>query len=83
MRRLKKSSIELPSDWGRLPELLTEKEAAAILNVSVSYLRQSRSEGCTGNRTPAPKFTKIGKTVRYKKSELARWVRELPERSTV
>ena len=83
MRKLQHNSEYSTIEWHRLPFLLTEKEAASVLNVSVSYLRLSRSEGVRGKRTPAPKYVKIGKSVRYKKDELQRWVNALPERTVV
>ena len=57
--------------------LLTEKEAARLLSVSPSFLRQARMEGnrpLTG-RTPAPPFIRIGKRgVRYSLLDLYEWI---------
>ena len=50
-------------------ELLDEKEAAAILNVSVGTLQVWRST----KRYPLP-YTKIGRSVRYKRSSLMRFI---------
>jgi len=70
-------SLDIENDF---PLMLNEKEAASMLNVSISYLRKSRSEGAIRNRTPGPEFVKIGKLVKYRTSELKRWVEELHTR---
>lgn len=53
---------------------LTEKEAAHYIGMSLSFLRRDRMDGVTGNRTRGPKYLKIGKSVRYLKEELDRWL---------
>ncbi|MGE3319848.1 MAG: helix-turn-helix transcriptional regulator [Candidatus Berkiella sp.] len=53
---------------------LTEKEAAHYIGMSVSFLRRDRMEGVIGNRTPGPKWLKIGRSVRYLKEELDQWL---------
>jgi excisionase family DNA binding protein len=53
---------------------LTTKEASTLIGMSESFLRRSRSEGTIGNRTPAPPFYKIGRTVRYHKDDLEKWM---------
>jgi len=57
---------------------LTEKEAATYIGMSRSFLRQSRMNGGRINRTNAPKFIKIGASVRYLKSELDEWIKTQP-----
>lgn len=54
--------------------LLNETEAAAYIGMSRSYLRKARMEGNRRNRTPAPKFIKIDRTVRYPLEELDQWL---------
>lgn len=53
---------------------LTEQETAEYIGMSRSFLRQSRMEGNRENRTPAPKFIKIGRAVRYLKEDLDNWL---------
>ncbi len=53
---------------------LNEIEAAHYICMSRSYLAQSRMDGQRANRTPAPPFIKIGKSVRYLKDDLDRWL---------
>lgn len=53
---------------------LTEQETAEYIGMSRSFLRQSRMEGNRENRTPAPKFIKIGRAVRYLKEDLDIWL---------
>ena len=69
----------LSVEWAMLPHLLNTKEASRILNVSISFLAKSRSEGAIGNRTKGPKYSKIGRSVVYKKSELQKWLDGLRE----
>ncbi|MEI8664954.1 helix-turn-helix domain-containing protein [Pseudoalteromonas sp. B28] len=53
---------------------LSEIETAEYIGMSRSFLRQSRMEGNRINRTPAPPFIKIGRTVRYLKDDLDNWL---------
>ncbi len=53
---------------------LTEKEAALYVGMSVAFLRKDRSEGKLGNRRSGPRFLKIGKSVRYLKDDLDKWL---------
>ncbi len=56
------------------PRALTELEAAAYISMSRSFLAQSRMTGKRTNRTNAPDFIKVGRTVRYLKDDLDRWL---------
>lgn len=56
------------------PRAFTEKEAATYIGMSRSFLAQSRMTGKLANRTPAPNFIKIGRTVRYLKDDLDHWL---------
>lgn len=53
---------------------LTEAETSNYIGMSRSYLRQSRMDGHRENRTPAPPFIKIGRSVRYLLDDLNRWL---------
>lgn len=59
--------------------VFTEIETAAYLGMSRSYLRQSRMEGNRDNRTPAPPFIRIGRSIRYLKEDLDIWLDALPK----
>ncbi len=52
----------------------TEQETSAYIGMSRSFLRQSRMEGLRHNRTDAPPFIKIGRSVRYLKEDLDQWL---------
>lgn len=52
----------------------SEIEASQYIGMSRSYLRQSRMEGNRKNRTSAPRFIKIGRSVRYLKEDLDNWL---------
>lgn len=54
--------------------VLTERETSAYIGMSRSFLRQSRMDGHGANRTPAPPFIKIGRSVRYLIEELDAWL---------
>ena len=49
--------------------LLTPKEAAKLLKVSVSWLAKARM------RSDGPPYIKIGKSVRYSEAALLQWLR--------
>ena len=53
---------------------LTEKEASAYIGMSCSFLRQDRMNGIRVNRTPGPRFLKIGRSIRYLKEDLDHWL---------
>ena len=53
-----------------LDELLSEKEVAAKLHVSISFLKIRRLHGEGG-----PPFIKIGRTVRYPAGDVAAWIK--------
>lgn len=53
--------------------LLTSKEFARELNISDQAVRHSRLTG-TLIGAPAPKFLKIGRTVRYRPEEVENWL---------
>lgn len=55
-------------------ELLNEATAAAVIGMSVAFLRRGRLEGMVGNNTPPPPHFKLGRTVRYLRADLDAWV---------
>ena len=54
--------------------VLTEEETSTYIGMSRSFLRQSRMDGIRPNRTPAPPFIKIGRSVRYLLDDLNAWL---------
>ncbi|ALS99313.1 DNA-binding protein [Lacimicrobium alkaliphilum] len=52
----------------------TEIEASAYISMSRSFLRQARMEGNRDSRTPAPRFIKVGRAIRYLKEDLDAWL---------
>ena len=55
---------------------VNDREAAAYIGMSVSFLRKSRMEGDRQNRTPGPPFLKIGRSVRYLTDVLDMWLEQ-------
>lgn len=53
---------------------LTEKQAATYIGMSVPYLRCDRMNGHREGRTPGPPFVKIGRSVRYLRTDLDAWL---------
>jgi hypothetical protein len=77
-------------EWGSLPLMLNEIEAAAVLGVSVSFLRKSRCEGCRkatletlNNEENAPPFVKLGGRVKYPSNDLREWVAGLQRKRVI
>lgn len=58
------------------PRALNEIEAARYIGMSRSYLAQARMDGYVGNRTDAPRFIKIGRSVRYLLEDLDNWLND-------
>lgn len=56
--------------------ILKEKDAAEYIGMSRSFLRQDRMNGFRENRTPGPKFLKIGRSIRYLKEDLDEWLNQ-------
>lgn len=52
----------------------TEKEASEYTGMSRSFLRQDRMNGIRVNRTPGPKFLKLGRSIRYLKDDPDKWL---------
>jgi len=55
---------------------LSEIETSEYIGMSRSFLRQSRMDGIRDNRTPAPPFIKIGRSVRYLREDLDNWLNQ-------
>jgi hypothetical protein len=76
-----------------LPALLSEREAAAYLGVSVAYLRRARKEGAPGGRTAGPLFIRLetfgekgGKNagrVMYARVDLDAWLSSLERKRVI
>ena len=55
-------------------QALTEAQTAIYIGMSRSYLRQDRMNGTRENRTPGPRWVKIGRAVRYLRPDLDTWL---------
>lgn len=67
----------MPPKHDPLPELLTPREAAALLRTTTDTLAVWRSTG----RHAIP-FLKIGRSVRYRRADLLRWLEERARTAT-
>lgn len=56
-----------------LPYLLTEDEAAELLGMSASNLRQRRRRRVNGEPAECPAFIRIGRRIRYLSAEVTDW----------
>lgn len=56
--------------------VIKEVEAANYICMSCSFLSQDRVNGVLKNRTPGPKFIKIGRSIRYLKEDLDIWLNQ-------
>lgn len=55
-------------------KVFREAEAATYICMSRSFLSQDRAYGTLANRTPGPKYIKIGRAIRYLKDDLDSWL---------
>jgi predicted DNA-binding transcriptional regulator AlpA len=55
-------------------ELLREKDAAAYIDMSVSFLRKGRMEGARQGKTPPPPYLRLGRSIRYRVEDLDAWL---------
>jgi len=53
---------------------MSEIEAAQYISMSRSFLRQDRMNGIRHNRTPGPRYVRIGRRIRYLKDDLDAWL---------
>jgi hypothetical protein len=78
MERIERIAREDTHEKGSTPmnKLLTEKQVAALLEVSVKTLQGWRYRGC------GPRFVKFGRLVRYRMTDLEAFVLEALRTST-
>jgi len=53
---------------------MSEAQAACYIGMSRSFLRQDRMNGIRDNRTPGPRYVRIGRRIRYLKDDLDAWL---------
>jgi len=53
---------------------ISEAQAACYIGMSRSFLRQDRMNGIRENRTPGPRYVRIGKRIRYLIDDLDAWL---------
>lgn len=58
--------------------VLSEIDAAKYIGMSRSFLRHARIDGNRSSRTPAPKFIKIGRSIRYMRQDLDDYLAQFP-----
>src|SRR4051794_10010273 len=59
-------------DTERNPDMMRSAEAARYLDMSDSWLRQTRMAG----RTHGPPFVRQGRAIRYRRGDLDRWLEQ-------
>ena len=64
-----------------LDSLLSNRDSAPIVGTTPEALKISRHTGLLFG-LPAPKYLKIGRTIRYKKSTLQAWLNQFEEQSS-
>ncbi len=57
-------------------EILTETDAAKYIGMSRSFLNADRSNGLRIKRTKGPVFLKLGRAIRYRKTDLDNWLQQ-------
>lgn len=55
-------------------KVVNEKEAAAYIGMSLSYLQHDRCYGAEKGKMPGPAFVKLGRSVRYLITDLDQWI---------
>ncbi len=59
-----------------MENVMNEKNAARYVGMSISFLRKARCEGTLAGRTPGPTYIKLGRAVRYSRTDLDAWIAE-------
>jgi predicted DNA-binding transcriptional regulator AlpA len=70
------STLKSAREPNRCERLLTPKETANFLRLSLSWLAKGRMRG------DGPPFVKPGRAVRYRESDLLQWLKARARRST-
>lgn len=65
-----------------LPALFTETTTADYLGVSPNILKLSRHTGYLFKGVDAPPHIRLGRSIRYSRETLDKWLSELPEFSS-
>jgi len=60
--------------------LLTPKEAAEVLRVSLSWLAKARMRG--DGPPDGPPYVKVGRSIRYREADLLKWTKSRQRWST-
>jgi len=61
---------------GAIVPVMTPKEAAAVLKVSLSWLAKARMRG------DGPRYIPLGRSIRYAEAELIQWMKSRQRSST-
>lgn len=61
-------------DKAFMPLAVNEKIAARMIGFSVPFLAESRCHGVRPNRTMAPPYVKLGRSVRYLVTDIHQWL---------
>lgn len=56
--------------------LISDRETANYIGVSVDFLRKCRSEGNRQNRTIGPPYVRFGRSIRYDLGDLNAWIEQ-------
>jgi excisionase family DNA binding protein len=75
--RIRHISDQRPAKSGTgFERLLTPKEAADLLRVSLSWLAKARMRG------DGPAYVKVGRSIRYREADLLQWTKSQQRWST-
>jgi predicted DNA-binding transcriptional regulator AlpA len=70
------STIKSPRELNTTERLLTPKDAANFLRLSLSWLAKARMRG------DGPSYVKPGRSVRYREGDLVQWLKSCRRQST-
>jgi predicted DNA-binding transcriptional regulator AlpA len=70
------SNLNSVSTLTNIKSTLTEIEAAEYLGLSRATLRRARMQGARSSYISSPPFLKIGRAIRYLKSDLDKWLEQ-------
>jgi predicted DNA-binding transcriptional regulator AlpA len=71
-----KTPTPTPKSSPAIPTLMSAKDAAATLKVSLSWLAKARMRG------DGPPYIKIGRSIRYAEAALIQWMKSRQRSST-
>lgn len=69
--------------WSDFGDTMTEPEVAGMLRCSLKQMRDRRRRRCDGDEAAGPPFSRVGRTILYRKAAVRAWLKGLETTDTL